>query len=77
VWTQLRDLTSGLGEAMGIPPEIEQLPPQPGDVKRTYADIAKAKRLLDWAPETPIDEGLERFADWVTDYYADRPVLEV
>jgi len=41
------------------------------------ADIAKAKRLLDWAPETPIDEGLERFADWVTDYYADRPVLEV
>jgi len=70
---------------MGIPPEIEQLPPQPGDVERTYADISKAKRLLDGAactrllsgPETPIEEGLERFADWVTDYYADRPVLEV
>jgi UDP-glucuronate 4-epimerase len=27
--------------------------------------------------ETPIDEGLQQFADWVKDYYADRPVLEV
>lgn len=30
-----------------------------------------------WAPETPIDEALQKFAEWVTDYYADRPVLEV
>ncbi|MCS4151301.1 hypothetical protein [Salinibacter ruber] len=44
---------------------------------RPYADILKAKQLLDWEPETPIDEGLENFADRVTAYYADRPVLEV
>jgi len=25
----------------------------------------------------PIEEGLQVFADWVTDSYADRPVLEV
>ncbi|MCS4044975.1 nucleoside-diphosphate-sugar epimerase [Salinibacter ruber] len=75
--TQLKDLISGIAEAMDITPEIEQLPTQPGDVERTYADISKAKQLLDWAPETPIDEGLQNFADWVKDYYADRPVLEV
>ncbi len=75
--TQLKDLISGIGEAMGITPEIEQLPTQPGDVTRTYADISKAKRLLDWTPETPIDEGLQNFADWVKAYYEDRPVLEV
>ena len=62
---------------MGIEPEIEQLPTQPGDVERTYADISKARNLLDWAPETSIDEGLQKFADWVKAYYADRPVLEV
>ena len=62
---------------MGITPEIEQLPEQPGDAKRIYADVSKAKALLDWQPETPIEEGLQVFADWVTDYYADRPVLEV
>jgi len=75
--TQLKDLISGIAGAMGITPEIEQLPRQPGDVRRTYADISKARALLGWAPETPIEEGLELFADWVRCYYADRPVLEV
>ena len=65
------------------------LPTQPGDVERMYAarrllppvgrgaDISKAKALLDWAPETPIEEGPQVFADWMKDYHADRPVLEV
>ncbi len=75
--TQLKDLISGIGEAMDITPEIEQLPTQPGDVERTYADISKAQALLGWVPETPIDAGLQKFADWVKAYYADRPVLEV
>jgi nucleoside-diphosphate-sugar epimerase len=75
--TELRDLISGIAGAMGISPEIEQLPEQPGDVKRTYADISKAGTLLDWEPETPIEVGLQRFSEWVTTYYADRPVLDV
>jgi len=75
--TQLKNLISGIADAMGVTPEIEQLPEQPGEVKRTYADISKAKTLLDWAPETPIEKGLQVFADWAKNYYADRPVLEV
>ena len=75
--TELRDLISGIADAMGISPEIEQLPEQPGDVKRTYADISKAGTLLDWEPETPTEVGLQRFSEWVTTYYADRPVLDV
>jgi nucleoside-diphosphate-sugar epimerase len=75
--TQLKDLIAGIGDAMGIEPEIEQLPTQPGDVKRTYADISKAQELLGYHPDTPIEEGLHKFADWVTQYYADRPVLDV
>jgi len=75
--TQLKDLISGIADAMGRTPEIKQLPEQPGDVERTYADISKARDLLGYKPDTPIEEGLRRFADWVTTYYADRPVLEV
>ena len=75
--TELRDLISGIAGAMGISPEIEQLPEQPGDVERTCADISKAGTLLGWKPETPIEEGLQRFSEWVTTYYADRPVLDV
>jgi len=74
--TRLKDLISGIADAMDITPEIEQLPPQPGDVKRTYADISKARQLLGYEPDTPIEEGLQKFADWVTEYYSDRPVLE-
>jgi nucleoside-diphosphate-sugar epimerase len=75
--TQLKALISGIAEAMEITPEIERLPEQPGDVKRTYADISKARKLLGYEPDTPIKDGLRKFADWVKDYYADRPVLEV
>lgn len=75
--TQLKDLISGIAEAMEITPEVEQLPEQPGDVKRTYADITKARDLLGYEPDTPIEDGLQKFADWVKDYYTDRPVLEV
>ncbi len=75
--TQLKDLISGIAEAMDRTPEIKRLPEQPGDVKRTYADISKARELLGYEPVTPLEEGLQRFADWVTTYYEDRPVLEV
>lgn len=75
--TELKDLITGIAEAMDVTPEIKQLPEQPGDVERTYADISKARELLGYEPDTPIEEGLQKFADWVTDYYADRPVLEV
>ncbi len=75
--TQLKDLISGIANAMGKTPEIKRLPKQSGDVERTYADISKARTLLGYEPDTSIEEGLHRFADWVTAYYADRPVLDV
>jgi UDP-glucuronate 4-epimerase len=40
--TKLRDLIEGIGDALGIEPEIKQLPRPAGDVERTYADISKA-----------------------------------
>jgi len=73
--TQLRDLIAGIGEALGIEPDIQRLPMQPGDVKRTYADISHAQQLLGYDPQTPIDEGLRVFGDWVKDYYAERAVV--
>jgi nucleoside-diphosphate-sugar epimerase len=75
--TQLKNLISGIVEAMEITPEIKQLPEQPGDVERTYADISKARTLLGYEPDTPIGEGLEKFSEWAKAYYADRPILNV
>ena len=75
--TQLKDLISGIAGAMGIEPDIKRLPEQPGDLDRTCADISKARALLGYEPETSIEEGLHSFAEWVSAYYEDRPVLDV
>lgn len=56
-----------LEDALGKKARIEQLPMQPGDVLMTCADIAKAKRLLGYLPQVPIEQGLLHFVDWYRD----------
>lgn len=34
------------------------------DMKDTWADIEKAKKLLDWEPEVSLEEGIERTVEW-------------
>lgn len=38
---------------------------QPGDMRRTWATIDKANRMLGYAPVTEFDDGLRLFADWL------------
>jgi UDP-glucuronate 4-epimerase len=44
-------------------------PMQPGDVAITHADISRLAALTGYAPQTPLEVGLPRFADWYRDYY--------
>ncbi len=60
----LRDFIDIVEELVGRKAEIVRLPPQPGDVPRTYADVSKARRLLGYDPQTPFVEGMARFVDW-------------
>ena len=34
------------------------------DVVMTCADVSKARRLLDYAPSTTVEEGVEKFVEW-------------
>lgn len=43
---------------------IQWLPPQPGDVPITYANIEKARRLLGYNPSVKIETGIKLFVDW-------------
>jgi UDP-glucose 4-epimerase len=36
------------------------MPPKPGEVKESRADISKAKRILKYLPKTSLEEGLTR-----------------
>ncbi len=58
-----------LEEYLGRPARREHLPAHPADVPATWADIGKARRLLDWSPQVPLEEGLRRTVAW---YQAER-----
>ena len=60
----LMDLVKGLEKVTGKAAKLDLLPPQPGDVTITWADVSKARRLLGYDPKTPIETGLERFVAW-------------
>jgi len=61
---ELRELVRLIEQELGQPAKIRFLPPQPGDVPLTCADITKARRLLDYRPQVPIEEGIARFVHW-------------
>ncbi len=61
---RLRELIQLLGEALDAVPNVQQLPPQPGDVPRTWADVTRARELLGYEPKISIEEGLRRFVAW-------------
>jgi len=62
--TQLRRLIELIEQALGAKAIIDRQPMQPGDVPVTFADIAKARELLNYSPKTKIDEGIHKFVDW-------------
>ncbi|MDY4212620.1 MAG: NAD-dependent epimerase/dehydratase family protein [Eubacteriales bacterium] len=45
------------------------VPMQPGDVPVTYADTSALEADTGFKPNTPLREGLRRFAEWYKDFY--------
>ena len=61
---RLDRLINLLETSLGAKAVIEHLPEQPGDVPVTFADISKARKLLNYDPQTSIEEGIDSFAKW-------------
>jgi UDP-glucuronate 4-epimerase len=62
--TSVRRLIELIASELGIDPRIERLPEQPGDVRRTFADVSKAGELFGYHPSVPVEEGIPRFISW-------------
>ena len=60
----LNDLIARIARGLGREPILTRLPTQPGDVDRTWADVTRAQRELDWEPTTSFDMGMEAFLEW-------------
>ncbi len=59
-----------VSEALGISAEITLEPPRVGEVTHYVANIGKARALLDYAPQTPLREGIQRAVAWSTAWWA-------
>lgn len=54
-----------LGAAVPITTSAERVRPEKSEVFTLICDNAKARELLDWHPETSLDDGLGAVIDWV------------
>jgi UDP-glucuronate 4-epimerase len=61
----VNDLVAEIEKALGKKAIKEHVPPQPGDVERTYADVTKAVSELGYNPKTKIEDGLAKFVTWL------------
>jgi UDP-glucuronate 4-epimerase len=61
---ELKRLIELLEESLGKKAIIERREMQPGDVSQTFADITKSRKLLNYNPQTKIEQGIPKFTDW-------------
>ena len=62
--TTLSSLVKTIEGALDKKATLDKQPMQPGDVKRTFADIGKAKRIFGYSPKTQIENGIEKYIEY-------------
>ena len=62
---ELNSLIALIEKLTGKEVKKDYLEMQPGDVFTTYADISKAKKLLNYNPTTNMEEGISKYIQWL------------
>ncbi len=66
---KLLDFISEIENEIGKKAQKEFLPIQPGDVKKTWADVSDLIQDLNYQPHTPVKEGIHEFIKWYKEFY--------
>lgn len=66
---KLNDFISAIENKLGKEAKKNMLPIPAGDVPATWADISKAKEMLNYTPQISVEEGISNFIDWYQGYY--------
>jgi len=65
----LLDFIGCIEQALGKTADKRLLPMQPGDVPATYANTDALNDWVGFSPDTPLQDGINRFVSWYRDYY--------
>jgi len=58
-----------LEQCLGKKAQLDLLPMQAGDVPATCADTGELEKAVGYKPQTPVEIGVKRFAEWYQDFY--------
>ena len=62
----INDLIALTEELVGKKASIETHPAHPADMRQSWADVSKAREMLDWEPRVGLREGMQNLVDWYT-----------
>lgn len=65
---QLMHFVSEIEKNLGKEAIKQYAPQHPADVKETWSDVSKLKRL-GYSPSTPVEDGIKKFIEWYRGYY--------
>ncbi len=65
----IKTLVNLIYQNLNLPANFRYENERIGDIKQTYANIDKAKRLLNYTPHVCIEEGIPSFLEWFYKYY--------
>ncbi|MEG0237423.1 GDP-mannose 4,6-dehydratase [Cetobacterium sp.] len=60
----LKEMVKIIENTLNKKASLDILPMQPGDVKRTFANIDKAKSILGYNPKMDFKDGIQNFVNW-------------
>ncbi len=67
---ELLEFLKLIEEKLGKKAKIINEPMHPADMKATWADITKAKKILGWQPGVKLSHGLDESVKWFTDNHS-------
>ena len=62
-----------IAQELGVEPSVTIAPSLLGEVTHYVADVRKARDLLGWRPQTPLDDGIPRAVAWFREWRAQHP----
>ena len=65
----LIEFINTIEQELGMKAEKIMMPPQPGDLIETRADISDFIKDTHYSPQTPLKNGINKFVDWYKKYY--------